>query len=86
MVDMSTPVKDLRRPVSPAPLLDIPALALRLGTSVRFVRRLVDERRIPYLKIGRLVRFDPAEVEAWVAGTRVQPSPPWNRRAPIRLG
>ena len=39
-------------------LLDIDGLAERLGVGERFVRRLVEERRIPYLKIGRLVRFD----------------------------
>jgi hypothetical protein len=26
------------------------------------VRRLVAERRIPYVKVGRFVRFDPADV------------------------
>jgi excisionase family DNA binding protein len=39
-------------------LLDIDGLATRLGVTSRFVRRLVEERRVPYLKIGRLVRFD----------------------------
>ncbi len=36
------------------PLLDIDDLATRLGVTARFVRRLVEERRVPYLKIGRL--------------------------------
>lgn len=30
------------------------------------LRRWVSERRIPYLKIGRSVRFDIAELEAWI--------------------
>jgi len=54
-------------------LLDVDRLAARLGVTVRFVRRLVEERRIPYLKIGRLVRFDPVEVERWINTTRVDP-------------
>lgn len=49
-----------------APLLSITEVAARLGVQVRHVRRLVYERRIPYIKWGRLLRFDPAEVEAWV--------------------
>ena len=49
-----------------SPLVDIPAVAERLGVSERFVRRLVFERRIPYVKVGRLVRFDPAAVEQWI--------------------
>jgi predicted DNA-binding transcriptional regulator AlpA len=43
------------------------------------VRRLVEERRIPYRKIGRLLRFDPDEVEAWLDRCRVDP-PPLSRR------
>ena len=52
-------------------LLDIAALAERLGVTERFVRRLVDERRIPFLKIGRFIRFDPADVTAWIDEQRV---------------
>jgi excisionase family DNA binding protein len=52
-------------------LLDVDGLAAKLGVTVRFVRRLVEERRVPYLKIGRLVRFDPIEVEHWVSASRV---------------
>lgn len=46
--------------------IDIPAMAERLGTSVRHVRRLVDERKIPFTKVGRLVRFDPVKIEKWL--------------------
>jgi excisionase family DNA binding protein len=38
----------------------------------RFVRRLVDERRIPYLKVGRLVRFDPVDIDRWLNERRVE--------------
>jgi hypothetical protein len=37
---------------------------------VRHVRRLVAERRIPYLKWGHLVRFDPVEIAAWLDAAR----------------
>lgn len=57
-------------------LLDIGGLADRLGVGERFVRRLVEERRIPYLKIGRLVRFEVGEVEAWIGSKRVEPTGP----------
>ena len=46
-------------------LVDIPTLAAHLGVGVRHVRRLVAERRIPYVKIGYPVRFDVAEIERW---------------------
>jgi excisionase family DNA binding protein len=31
----------------------------------RMVRRLVAERRIPYVKVGRYVRFRPQDVKEW---------------------
>ena len=47
-------------------LLNIEEVAEVLGVSVRHVRRLVFERRIPYTKWGHLLRFDPREVEMWI--------------------
>jgi len=52
-------------------LIDIVTVGERLGVSVRYVRRLVAERRIPYVKFGDLLRFDPAEVDKWVDRARV---------------
>jgi hypothetical protein len=34
--------------------------------------RLVAERRIPYLKVGHFIRFDPREVNDWLAEHRVR--------------
>ena len=53
------------------PLLDIEAVAVWLGTSHRHVRRLVAERRIPYVKLGHFVRFDSEEVASWIDERRV---------------
>jgi excisionase family DNA binding protein len=52
-------------------LLTIDELAQRLGITVRHVRRLVAEKRVPYYKVGRLVRFDPAEITTWLGTRRV---------------
>ena len=52
-------------------LIDVEATAARLGVSVRYVRRLVAERRIPYFKVGHLVRFDADEVEKWLERFKV---------------
>jgi excisionase family DNA binding protein len=52
-------------------LLDIAGVAERLSVTERFVRRLIFERRIPFLKIGHFVRFEPAEIERWITETRV---------------
>lgn len=45
-------------------------MAERLGVNQRHVRRLVAEGRIPYLKWGRLLRFDPDELDAWLDRAR----------------
>ncbi|MDP8927344.1 MAG: helix-turn-helix domain-containing protein [Actinomycetota bacterium] len=42
-------------------LLRIDELAQRLGVSERHLRRLVQERRIPSLKVGHFVMFDERE-------------------------
>jgi excisionase family DNA binding protein len=52
-------------------LIDIATVAERLGVKVRYVRRLVAERRIEHVKVGRLIRFDPAEVDASIDRGRV---------------
>jgi len=46
-------------------------VAEHLGVSARHVRRLVYERRIPYVKWGHLRRFDVDDANALVAGSRV---------------
>ena len=50
-------------------------VALALGTTRRHVQRLVTERRIPFVKVGRFVRFDPAELGLWLDAQRVAPVP-----------
>ena len=56
-------------------LLSVEQAAERLGTSVRFVRRLIAERRIAYVKVGRHVRLDPTDVDAFIAASRVEVRP-----------
>jgi len=55
-------------------LLTVDAVAERLGTSPRFVRRLVAERRIPFVKVGYHVRVAPRDLEAFIATSRVEAS------------
>lgn len=52
-------------------LLDVEGAAEVLGVGVRHVRRLVDQRRIPFVKVGHYVRFDPREIAAWIDDRRV---------------
>lgn len=52
------------------PLLDVAGAAEYLTTSQHFVRRLVRERRITVVRLGRHVRFDPDDLDAFVAAGR----------------
>jgi excisionase family DNA binding protein len=55
----------------PAPLIDIAGLAERLGVSQRFVRRLIAERRVPFFKVGKFIRFDSTDIDRWIENNRV---------------
>jgi excisionase family DNA binding protein len=54
-------------------LLAVEAVAERMSTSVRFVRRLIAERRIEFVKVGRYVRISESALEAFIAAGRVEP-------------
>jgi excisionase family DNA binding protein len=58
-------------------LLTVEEAADRLGTSVRFVRRLVAERRIAYIKVGRHVRITEADLINFIAAGRVERAARW---------
>lgn len=53
-------------------LLRVAELADRLGTTERFVRRLVCERRTPFHKVVRYIRFAQQDVDDWLARSRVE--------------
>lgn len=49
-----------------AQLVTAEEIATRCGVSPRQIRNLVYKRQIPFVKIGRLVRFDPDSIDRWV--------------------
>ena len=59
---------------STAPLLTIDTVAEALSVTRRHVQRLVAERRIPFLKVGRFIRFDPAALNVWLEEQQVEPA------------
>ena len=54
-------------------LLTVEEAAERLGTSVRFPRRLIEERRIAFVKVGRHVRIPESALDAYVIANTVLP-------------
>jgi excisionase family DNA binding protein len=71
---MTTAHHDDNRPLGR--LMTITEVADALGVAVRHVRRLVYERRIPYIKWGHLLRFDPTEIRTWIDKYRRHPGGP----------
>jgi excisionase family DNA binding protein len=53
-------------------MLTVEQAAERLGTSERFVRRLIAERRITFIKLGRHVSIAEHDLINFVATSRVE--------------
>ena len=58
------------RPAEPPRLLGIAAAAERLDIREGFLRRLIAERRIPYVKVGRYIKIPTADIDAFIAAHR----------------
>ena len=67
---MTSPDPHPRSDTALPTLVDIDTVAGHLGVSVRHIRRLIDERRIPFVKVGRHVRFDVEAIAEWVDAHR----------------
>ncbi len=65
-------LRNPRRPPKLDTLLTVEQAAERLGTSERFVRRLIAERRIAYVKLGRHVPITAHDLEAFIVAGRVE--------------
>jgi excisionase family DNA binding protein len=70
---MSAPTYDPSDGAHARRLLKPEEAAERLNVSLRFIRRLCHERRLPYTKVGKFVRFDAEELEVWISAQRVEP-------------
>ena len=60
MNENNTSIEDSRR------LLSIGQLSQQLGVSVKTLYGWVYLRQIPYVKMGRLVKFDARDIEKWI--------------------
>ncbi|MFE6841873.1 helix-turn-helix domain-containing protein [Streptomyces sp. NPDC057686] len=60
--------------------LSVAQVAELLGTTVRFPRRLVAERRIRYVKVGTHVRIPESAVQDYIAANTVEPRRPQRSR------
>ena len=52
-------------------LIDITELGKRTSIKTATLRKYVAKRKIPFVKVGRLVRFRPSEIDGWIASRAV---------------
>ncbi len=62
-------------PMTPR-LISIQDAAQYTGLSVQTLYKMVSQRRIPFVKMGRLTKFDVALLDAWIKQNTVMPMPP----------
>ena len=63
-------------PPPPRRLVTIQEAADYTGLAVPTLYKMVHRRDVPFVKLGRLVKFDVALLDAWIQEKTVMPMPP----------
>ena len=69
-----------RRPTQIERLLTVGQVAELLGTTERFPRRLIAERRITFVRVGRHIRIPESALREFVSAGTVEPLTPRSQR------
>ena len=56
-------------------LVSVKEAALYIGLSSHTIYAMVSQRRIPFVKVGRLVKFDLDLLDRWIKQNTVMPMP-----------
>lgn len=56
-------------------LINVKEVATYTGLSIDTLYTMVSQRRIPYVKVGRLTKFDLGLLDAWIKQNTVMPIP-----------
>lgn len=67
-------------------LLDIREVATYTGLSIHTLYTMVSQRRIPFVKLGRLTKFDRYELDRWIASQSVKARRPFSVSTPLITG
>lgn len=57
------------------PYLDILGASQNIGISVTTLYKLVSQQRIPHIKMGGLLKFDPLKLDEWIRRQTIMPMP-----------
>jgi len=78
-------IPDERASIVPR-LLGIQQVATYTGLSNHTLYTMVSQRRIPFVKMGRLTKFDRVELDKWIAGHSVKVRRSFAAVAPLTTG
>jgi excisionase family DNA binding protein len=53
-------------------LLSVKELAEQYGFGIDTIYKWVCQRKIPFVKCGRLTKFDPVDILAWIKSNKVE--------------
>jgi excisionase family DNA binding protein len=56
-------------------LMSVKEAAAYTGLSPHTIYTMVSQKRIPFIKVGRLVKFEQAMIDAWLKEHTVMPIP-----------
>ena len=48
-------------------------LSLYLGMSIQTIYEWTSQKKIPFIKLGRLVKFDKQEIDEWMQTQKIEP-------------
>ncbi len=63
-------------------LLDIKEVSVYTGLSTHTLYTMVSQRRIPFVKLGRLTKFDRYELDRWITSQSVKARRPLSVTSP----
>jgi len=66
-------------------LVDAAAIAERLGVPRSWVAEQARRNAMPHVRLGRYVRFDEDEVQAWVESLKAGGGPAYRRHRPGKV-
>ena len=57
-------------------LINVTEAAEWLGVTSQTLYKMVSHRRVPYVKVGGALKFDPEKLQEWITANSVMPMPP----------
>jgi len=64
--------------------LTLKETAIFMNLSVHFLYKLIAQKSIPHVRIGRKILFDTEKLERWISENSVEPVDDWSRKVELK--